>query len=1226
MIQWMCDSCQEEIDGKTHQRAERPANGVLHLQPVQRHEETEHEPEDVVQRQVIREEDEEEVGSQDNVVQRVCAECEEESEEEPGTAVQAELSVGDPNDKYEREADAVAKGISGMPRTTDRHDESPNLQTKPAISLLAYGRTNPQPRIQRRTAVPSPPPNTGAEAREEEESKPEKAVTEETSVDSAQVEAAEGRGTDESKVALPLPLPLPTQDEDLPIQSRASRAGGASTTVNQVTGVRSALRFNQHGGRPIEPDVRAEMERGFGRDFSQVRIHTDGAASRMNRDLRARAITHQSDIYFRAGEYRPESSTGRELLAHELTHTIQQGAVDNTIQRYADPPHNVTTEGGLSRSNDELSEEEREELRGPNRSDVPEVRTTPSPSGSIQRLCGGCEGTLDPPANTAEGGPASKGVADTVYRTINSPDTGAPIRDSVRSRVEPVLGADLLGVRVHSGPAAHDASRALRATAFTHKNDIYLGRGASADDAELLAHEATHAVQQGSGRLAPRVQRRIVMRTTTPEMLDLGWFGTFQTGTRESLRAQTDAEVESYVKGIGTAHRDYDDIIRGTGSEFDFVATPSYRRQLVVSIIRNLQRVDADLFFDGYQELVREVRKRALISLIMRASQSRTRGSRPTGYPRSCAADPGPRVSQAAAGYWIVHPSSSGKHYWFELSGEGKKDAYEALRTLIFNHQGSACLRTLMHCDYMVSAQHYFVMAEVMGATDFNEAVSRGDVDLEIRWDSYKDIVADASASGQAASLQKVNLASEREIVIGDHLIFFNHDAFDDMNEVHRSVRGNYSNWRLENAIVTDLDASGEFRFQGHGYHRPKKRSSFVVAMVGKMNELVDAAETAIRAGDHDKLGFSAGSRSFQVVRAQGAGWRIHFHKGLGTGQGQSVLTMPLRRFTAADYPDPFVQPGRTGIDVYRPIESRRETIDSGPPPSSAGSVSPLPLPAGPAGPPGAPRTPTDPSPVPSPGTVPSPVDEPAGTGPKEPVQQAGAGPSAARGGSCQCDASAVFDYDAETFAHIGRTRRLIRSAASDRGVPAIAVAGSIADEYNTRRGGRVVLDAVQDVLLDSLGEWMIDVDRFFDIDSKILNALENDVGLANINVRTALEMVERGELEVPGSPASSPRVTKIIDFLLTNRGTSRAAAAVIARAEGLLGSYLRGYPAPLREAVFVTYFKQGDSYHTRAAKNVAADPAHEVCPGDGGCRVMRNRSELANALGGDSDEPPDEI
>jgi outer membrane protein OmpA-like peptidoglycan-associated protein len=78
-------------------------------------------------------------------------------------------------------------------------------------------------------------------------------------------------------------------------------------------------------GRPLDPGTRAFMEPRFGRDFSGVRIHTDGKAAESAKAVQAQAYTVGGDIVFGGGRYRPESGEGRELLAHELAHVVQQG-------------------------------------------------------------------------------------------------------------------------------------------------------------------------------------------------------------------------------------------------------------------------------------------------------------------------------------------------------------------------------------------------------------------------------------------------------------------------------------------------------------------------------------------------------------------------------------------------------------------------------------------------------------------------------------------------------------------------------------------------------------------------------------------------------------------------------------------------------------------------------------------------------------------------------------
>jgi Domain of unknown function (DUF4157) len=92
-------------------------------------------------------------------------------------------------------------------------------------------------------------------------------------------------------------------------------------------------------GAPLPESERRFMEQRFGADFSRVRIHTGERAARLSRQLNAQAFTVGNQIFFGRDRFRPGSPEGRELLAHELTHTIQQGAA---VQRSVEPGPPVT--------------------------------------------------------------------------------------------------------------------------------------------------------------------------------------------------------------------------------------------------------------------------------------------------------------------------------------------------------------------------------------------------------------------------------------------------------------------------------------------------------------------------------------------------------------------------------------------------------------------------------------------------------------------------------------------------------------------------------------------------------------------------------------------------------------------------------------------------------------------------------------------------------------------
>jgi hypothetical protein len=88
--------------------------------------------------------------------------------------------------------------------------------------------------------------------------------------------------------------------------------------------VEAAIQRTRGGGHPLHSGVRGHMESAFGTDFSSVRVHTDTTADALNRSLSALAFTTGHDVYFRQGQYDPEGASGRRLLAHELTHVVQQ--------------------------------------------------------------------------------------------------------------------------------------------------------------------------------------------------------------------------------------------------------------------------------------------------------------------------------------------------------------------------------------------------------------------------------------------------------------------------------------------------------------------------------------------------------------------------------------------------------------------------------------------------------------------------------------------------------------------------------------------------------------------------------------------------------------------------------------------------------------------------------------------------------------------------------------
>ncbi len=113
------------------------------------------------------------------------------------------------------------------------------------------------------------------------------------------------------------------------LQKTAGNEAVASA-LEEPSSVKSVI--GSGGGSPLDNKIRMTMESQLGADFGDVRVHTGAAASDSAKSVQAYAYTVGSDIVFQSGKYEPESDAGKRMLAHELTHVVQQrsGPVDGT--------------------------------------------------------------------------------------------------------------------------------------------------------------------------------------------------------------------------------------------------------------------------------------------------------------------------------------------------------------------------------------------------------------------------------------------------------------------------------------------------------------------------------------------------------------------------------------------------------------------------------------------------------------------------------------------------------------------------------------------------------------------------------------------------------------------------------------------------------------------------------------------------------------------------------
>jgi hypothetical protein len=140
----------------------------------------------------------------------------------------------------------------------------------------------------------------------------------------------------------------PSRAPDMPSYYVQRAPSGAGLGVSPE--VEGSIGQMRGGGQPLPAGERTFFERRFGHDFSSIRIHADNHAAQTSRALNARAFTVGTDIAFDSGEYQPGTESGRHLLAHELTHTIQQtgGVATKRLQRKPSDEDKAPAPAGVS--------------------------------------------------------------------------------------------------------------------------------------------------------------------------------------------------------------------------------------------------------------------------------------------------------------------------------------------------------------------------------------------------------------------------------------------------------------------------------------------------------------------------------------------------------------------------------------------------------------------------------------------------------------------------------------------------------------------------------------------------------------------------------------------------------------------------------------------------------------------------------------------------------------
>ena len=241
---------------------------------------------------------------------------------------QAKLSISQPGDFYEQQADSVAQQVmrrmaQPVNRQSIQRQQVPDpedLQMKSVdnshTSWLQRQQAPEEEELQMKPLVNTITPLV------QRQQAPDPEDLQMKSVDNFHTSWLQRQQEPEEEE-----IPEDTEVQRSSMVQRRPSTGGIAATDDLETSIQQS----RGGGQPLADDIKQPMEQAFGADFSSVNIHTDNNSDKLNKSIQARAFTTGQDIFFRQGEYSPGSNVGKELLAHELTHVVQQNG--SAVQR-----------------------------------------------------------------------------------------------------------------------------------------------------------------------------------------------------------------------------------------------------------------------------------------------------------------------------------------------------------------------------------------------------------------------------------------------------------------------------------------------------------------------------------------------------------------------------------------------------------------------------------------------------------------------------------------------------------------------------------------------------------------------------------------------------------------------------------------------------------------------------------------------------------------------------
>ena len=231
------------------------------------------------------------------------------SSENKGAFFQAKLAVNKPGDQYEREADSMANVV------VNNRTANPVLQHKKISSIQRLSTAPEEEKV-----------STNDQRMDRDKEKPFQRMSADPEKEKLKgIQKMDDPIKEKENMAGIQKMDDPMKEQEEKKKTPVVQRQQDATASNTSSVLSSKIESSSGKGNALPKNTLHEMNSAFGVDFSNVRLHHDSEAANMNKELNAQAFTHGNDVYFNQGKFDPDSTRGKFLLAHELTHVVQQG-------------------------------------------------------------------------------------------------------------------------------------------------------------------------------------------------------------------------------------------------------------------------------------------------------------------------------------------------------------------------------------------------------------------------------------------------------------------------------------------------------------------------------------------------------------------------------------------------------------------------------------------------------------------------------------------------------------------------------------------------------------------------------------------------------------------------------------------------------------------------------------------------------------------------------------